>query len=152
MKEDEPPQTPIMDTGKLLELSNRKSIVFFDGVCGLCNTSVDWILKKDKGALHLFSPLQGSAASLVLSPFELRDLSTVVLLKKGRLYRRSEAISEILIELSGIWRWLGYFLKRVPSPLRNLGYDLVAKKRYAIFGKKEVCRIPTPEERSRFID
>lgn len=152
MKEDEPTKTAITDTGSLLELSNRKSIVFFDGVCGLCNTSVDWILKKDKSALHVFSPLQGSAASLALSPFELRDLSTIVLLKKGRLYKRSEAIAEILIELPGFWRWAGYFLKRIPLPLRDLGYDLIAKSRYTLFGKKEFCRIPTAEERSRFID
>jgi len=127
-------------------------IVFFDGVCGLCNSSVDFVLRHDRPGRLRFAPLQGEAAARLLPTADREDLGSLVLWDEGRMYRRSSAIVRILWRLGLFWRILGGLLWVVPAPLRNAGYRLVAALRYHMFGKKSVCRLPTPAERDRFLD
>jgi predicted DCC family thiol-disulfide oxidoreductase YuxK len=127
-------------------------IVFFDGICGFCNHSINWLIVRDVKHLLRFAPLQGSTAQNRL-PVELRqNLDTLVLLSEGRLYTRTAAVCRILNLLGGRWKLAGILLWLIPSPLRDLGYRLVAKIRYRLFGKRETCRLPTPDERSLFLD
>lgn len=129
---------------------DRESVIFFDGVCGLCNGFVDFVIQVDKNQVFKFSPLQSDFAKAHLPEHDISELKSVVLIKNGRTYRKSEAVFEVFKSLGGTWSALSWF-KILPQPLRNQGYDLVAKYRYKIFGKKETCRLPTPEERQRFI-
>lgn len=99
-----------------------------------------------------FAPLQGSTAE-ELVPVEIREhLNTFVFLQAGKLHLRTAALIRILWVLGGVWGILGSLLWLVPSPLRNLGYRFVARIRYRLYGKSESCRLPTPEERARFLD
>lgn len=125
-------------------------VIFFDGVCGLCNGFVDFILKIDKSQSFTFSPLQSEYAAQHLAPEHIRDLTSVVYLKDGQKFLKSRAVIEILNDIGGVWK-LAQLGKIIPDQLRNKAYDLVAANRYKIFGKKETCRLPTPEERARFL-
>lgn len=127
-------------------------IVFFDGVCGLCNASVDFLLRHDRRGQLLVSPLQGQTAQRLLPAEDRRDLGSLVLWDGDRTWRRSAAIVRILWRMGGAWSVAGSLLWMVPLPLRDAMYRLVAASRYRLFGKKETCRLPTPEERSRFLD
>ena len=127
------------------------SVVFFDGVCGLCNVSVDFILARDTRQRFQFAPLQGETARRVLPPADLEHLDTMILLTAAGNYRRSAAVVRILWGLPGIWPVIGALLWMIPWPLRDVGYRIVSANRLAWFGKKETCRLPTPEERERFL-
>lgn len=127
------------------------SVVFFDGVCGLCNTTVDFVLLRDRAHRFRFAPLQGETARQELPEDELQRLDTLVLRDSTGIYRRSSAVVRIAWGLPGIWPLLGWLLWLVPLPLRNLGYRIVSRYRLSWFGQKETCRLPTPEERARFL-
>jgi predicted DCC family thiol-disulfide oxidoreductase YuxK len=128
-----------------------RPVVFFDGVCGLCNRFVDFVLRRDPQGLFLFSPLQGETAARRLDAADIADLKTVVVVDGDRAYRKSAAVIHVLGRLGGFWRAAAALLWIVPRPIRNLGYSWIANSRYTIFGKKETCRLPTAEERSRFL-
>jgi predicted DCC family thiol-disulfide oxidoreductase YuxK len=125
-------------------------VIFFDGVCGLCNGFVDFIIKIDKEKKFYFSPLQSEYAQKNLPPEFTLDLKSVVYKEDDQYYSKSAAVMKVLAELGGIWKLaiLGHLL---PSSILNWAYDLVAENRYKLFGKKETCRLPTPDERSRFV-
>lgn len=125
-------------------------IVFFDGVCGLCDFSVSTLMRIDRDGKLLFATLQGETAGSL--PDEQRDLNSIVFREGEKLTRKSTAVGRILKELGGGWGVLGSLLLVIPRPVRDLGYDIVAKTRYRVWGRKETCRMPTPEERSRFLD
>jgi predicted DCC family thiol-disulfide oxidoreductase YuxK len=127
-------------------------VVFFDGVCGLCNSSVDFVLRHDRMGRLKFAPLQGATAVRLLPAEDRENLDSLVLWDDGRMFRRSSAVVRILWRLGPSWRALGGVLWLIPLPLRNAAYRLVAALRYRLFGKKETCRLPSPEERSRFLD
>jgi predicted DCC family thiol-disulfide oxidoreductase YuxK len=127
---------------------SQKPIVFFDGVCGLCNRFVDFLFRRDRAGHFRVSPLQGQTAARYLGDRE--GLPSVVLWEAGRVYEKSAAVLRILWSLGGGWRctaplWI------VPSPLRDLVYDWVARNRYRWFGKRDGCRVPTAAERERFL-
>lgn len=126
-------------------------ILFFDGVCGLCNKAVDFVLVRDHRGQIKFAPLQGDTAKSLLTPADLQDLNTMVFWVKGNTYRKSAAAVRVLWRLGTLWQIVGTLLWLIPLPLRNLGYTLVARNRYRFFGKKETCRMPTKEERLRFL-
>ncbi len=126
-----------------------KPIIFFDGVCGLCNKSVDFLIVRDKKQIFLFAPLQGETAKQKLPP--VADMESVVLLDEKGMHDKSTAALKILIRLGGIWK-LSVIFFAVPKFIRDPIYNVIAKNRYKIFGKKESCRLPTPEERVRFLD
>ena len=130
--------------------SNNSQVIFFDGVCGLCNGFVDFVISADKKNKFLFSPLQSEYASKEL-PLEMtRDLTSVVLLKNGKTFRKSEAVLEVLGDLGGVWK-ISAVGKILPVGMSNLVYDMVAENRYRLFGKKETCRLPSADERKKFI-
>lgn len=130
------------------EGKDDKPIVFFDGVCGLCNSFVDFVIKRDKHAIFKFAPLQGDSAKN--AGFSLAQYNSVVLYKEGRFYLKSTAALNILSELGGFYSLLKILLI-IPAFIRNAVYDFIAAKRYSWFGKRETCRIPGPEERLRFL-
>lgn len=145
-----------MSTTSTLQAERRETavehpILFFDGLCGLCNTSVDFVMKRDTRDVFRYAPLQGETAAAHLSEKDREDLDSVVLKMPDGLYRHTSAVVRILWKLPGIWPFLGTLLWLVPRPIRNIGYRLVAKNRYRLFGKKETCRLPTPEEIGRLL-
>lgn len=132
-------------------MKSADPIVFFDGDCGLCNRSVDWIIRHDRKAIFRFAPLQGDTALEQLGVDAGADLKTIVLLDENGQHRRSVAVVAILRRLGGFWRFCGALLWIVPRPIRDWGYNVIARNRYRWFGKHETCRMPTPEERTRFL-
>ncbi len=129
---------------------NEKPVIFFDGVCGLCNGFVDFVIKHDKKNIFLFSPLQSEFAAKSLPTKFTQDLETVVLLNQQEIKFKAPAVIEICRNLGSFWT-LAIIFKIVPNVILNIFYDLVSKYRYLIFGKKETCRIPSKEERDRFV-
>lgn len=129
----------------------QKPIIFFDGVCGLCNGFVDIVMKLDRTGQFLFSPLQGETAKKLLSKEHIEDLESVVLYDGGKLHTKSDAVLEVFNRLGGFLQFWS-LTRIIPKNLRDHFYDLAAEQRYKIFGKRETCRIPTPSERARFLD
>lgn len=126
-------------------------IVFFDGHCGLCNSSVDLILRKDKNHVFRFAPLQGTTAGELFSGINEEELMRSFWLQDEKgLHRRSTAMLRILKRLGG-FSSLGYVAIIVPRPIRDWVYNLIARNRYKIWGRSETCRIPTQEERAYFL-
>ena len=124
-------------------------IIYFDGHCNLCNRFVDFLISRDAKHILKFAPLQGSTAEQRL-PQEYRErLGTVVLERDGRFYVRSTAAILAVVELGGIYRLMNVFLL-VPRFIRDAVYRYVAKNRYLWFGRRDTCRLPTPEEQAQF--
>ena len=135
----------------LRETESLRRILFFDGVCGLCNEAVDFVLMRDRHGIFQFAPLQGETARTLLSPADVQDLNSMILWVGGRSFRKSSAVVRVLWQLGLGWRLMAILLWLIPLPLRNLAYSVVAANRYRMFGKKETCRLPTPDERTRFL-
>lgn len=125
-------------------------IIYFDGVCGLCNGFVDFILRIDRQRVFKFSPLQGNIASAQLPKYLTEDLSSVVVSIDGKVYTKAQAVTTILTEIGGFWGLVKIF-SFIPQSVQNKVYDFIARHRYRIFGKKSSCRIPTNEEKERFV-
>jgi predicted DCC family thiol-disulfide oxidoreductase YuxK len=128
-------------------------IVYFDGVCNLCNASIQFILNRDPKGKFKFCALQSARGKKTLEEngVSAESFDTFLLSENGTLYTRSTAALLTLRELSGGWPLL-YGLIIVPAVLRDFVYGLVAKNRYRWFGKKESCLVPAPEIRDRFLD
>jgi predicted DCC family thiol-disulfide oxidoreductase YuxK len=134
------------------KISTSRAVVLFDGVCNLCNASVNFIIKRDPRNRFAFAALQSEAGRALLARHDIsgRRPDSVVLLEEGRCFTRSSAALRIARQLSGPWPLL-YPLAVVPAPIRDRIYDWVARNRYRWFGKREQCRLPTPELASRFV-
>jgi predicted DCC family thiol-disulfide oxidoreductase YuxK len=126
-------------------------IVFFDGVCGLCNRSLDFLLLIDRRHVLRFAPLQGETARQVLRIDPQDELRTIVVCDRAGQARQSAAIVKILGHLGGFWKFVSWLLWLIPRPLRDIGYNLIARNRYRMFGKTEACRMPKPGERELFL-
>ena len=133
-------------------MEDHNNIVFFDGVCNLCNGAVDFLIRKDKKRVLKFSSLQSNAAKRLLDvpPEELLD--TIVFLSDRNQFYRAKAVAKILIKIGGFYSFIGYFINIFPSWFSDIFYKLIAKNRYRFFGKKDTCRIPTNEEAFLFIE
>jgi predicted DCC family thiol-disulfide oxidoreductase YuxK len=129
----------------------EKPIIFFDGVCGMCNAFVDLILRFDREQTFLFAPLQGFTARDLLPPLtgDGREWSMVYADEAG-IHDQSNASLEVYRRLGGIWRLLG-LLRYIPSFIRNPVYRVIARNRYRWFGKRDSCRLPTAAEQTRFL-
>ena len=132
--------------------NGTQAIVFFDGVCGLCNHTVNFLMARDRHGVLKFAPLQGETSREIVPGPVREQLNTFVFADHGKLSYRSSALARILLRLGGLWSVAGALLWMIPWPLRDAGYRIVSKFRYRLFGKNEACRLPTPEERSRFLD
>lgn len=130
--------------------SDEQTIVFFDGVCGLCNRSVDCLLQLDGHERLLFAPLQGETAAKHLTPEQIANLDTFYVLDQDELYQKSAGWFVLFRRLGMPYRLLGAF-RLIPSPLLDALYDFIAKHRYRWFGKYDQCRLPTAEEQKRFL-
>jgi predicted DCC family thiol-disulfide oxidoreductase YuxK len=108
-------------------------------------------MPRDRRPTFRFAPLQGETAREYLSAEEISALKTVVLVDETGSYRQSTAVLRVLRRLGGSWPAVAAVLSVIPTPLRDIGYRLVAQNRYRFFGKKEACRMPTAEERERFL-
>jgi predicted DCC family thiol-disulfide oxidoreductase YuxK len=129
-----------------------KVILLFDGTCKLCNGTVNFILSRDKQDRFRFAALQSSPGKSILAKFHLDagKMDSVVLIEEETAYVRSDAALRILKNLGGGWPLLYVFVV-VPVFLRDPIYNLIAKKRYAWFGKTESCRVPDKGNESKFI-
>jgi predicted DCC family thiol-disulfide oxidoreductase YuxK len=144
--------TPDVSSTDAVPQPEAERIVFFDGECGLCNHTVDFLLRKDVNGILMFAPLQGSTATEIV-PADVRiQLDTLVYYRSGQLYYRSAAVVRFLRDLGGFWGIAGTLLWLIPGPLRDIGYRSISALRYRLFGKHEACRIPTPAEQARFLD
>ena len=137
-------------------ISEPSRILFFDGECGLCAQSVRFFLGIDRHKRLSFAPLQGETAQGYL-PANLRDvqsLSTIVYLCSvsdvQSLLLRSEAVARALIDVGGLWGFLGRLLRLTPTPLRDWGYNLIAKNRLKLFPNGP-CALPTEQARERLL-
>jgi predicted DCC family thiol-disulfide oxidoreductase YuxK len=128
-----------------------KSLLLFDGVCNVCNATVLFVVDRDPHEHFQFASLQSELGARTLREYGLpMDLNTVVLIENGKAYVRSSAALRMARRLR--WPWpLFYALMLIPRALRDVLYDAFASRRYALFGKSEQCRIPTPELRRRML-
>lgn len=128
------------------------SLILFDGVCNFCNSSVNFIIRRDKKNIFRFASLQSETGQKCLSEYNFShtEFDTIILIEKGELYTRSTAALRIAKSISGIWK-LFYIFIIVPRPIRNYLYDLLSRNRYKWFGKRDACRIPSESEKKKFI-
>ena len=127
-------------------------IILFDGVCNFCNRTINIILKYDKDAYFQFAPSQSNAAMGIMQQFSLEQqaITSVILIDNEKVYTKTDAVIQIANRLSG-WPSLFRLLKFIPKSIRNFGYDLIAKNRYTLFGKRDQCMIPEASARNRFL-
>ena len=129
---------------------DTRSIVFFDGICNLCNGFVDFSMRRNSSALF-YASLQGETAKAILNPASISEMKSLYYFREGRLLEKSEAVLAILEIWGGTWRVLAKSCRLLPIGLRDFIYDFVAKNRYSIFGKRSSCRLPTASERVYFL-
>lgn len=130
-----------------------KPIIFFDGVCNLCNSSVQFIIKRDKQHKFLFASLQSAYAqeNLPENLYEKADFKSIILKTGDNIKTKSTAILTITKYMSGLWPLVSIFLI-LPKFVRDGVYDMVARNRYKWFGKEDACMIPSVELKSKFLD
>jgi predicted DCC family thiol-disulfide oxidoreductase YuxK len=134
-------------------------IIFYDGVCGLCNRLVQFVLKRDSRDRFRFAALQSPFADRILKRLgaDPRDLDTVYVVMNHnqpneRLAARSDAVVLILREMGGFWKVLSFPIRLLPRWLRDWKYDLVARYRYRVFGKYDTCLLPQEKDKRKFLD
>lgn len=137
------------------DLNTSHAIIIFDGVCSLCNWFVRFVIRHDKAGYFKFATLNSLVAEKLLAGF-VKDNSigkmpdSVMLVENRQVFVKSEAVVRIGSRLQG-FKWVVFFYRLLPVCARDWLYDLVAKRRYRWFGKKDACMIPTPEIMERFI-
>jgi predicted DCC family thiol-disulfide oxidoreductase YuxK len=138
-------------------------IVLYDGVCGLCNRLVQFILRRDREAVFRFASLQGAFAAHLLTRHgaSATDLDTFYVVvnyvvndndPQEKLISRSDALIYVLKQLGGVWRAAAIVFGMWPRFVRDAAYNLVARNRYRIFGRYDTCPLPTKEVATRFLD
>ena len=127
-------------------------IILFDGICNFCNRTINIILKYDQDAYFQFAASQSNAAMGIMQAFKLdqKASASVILIDNEKVYTKTDAVIQIARHLKG-WPRLFRFIKFIPKPIRDFGYDLIAKNRYILFGKKASCMIPDASIRHRFL-
>jgi predicted DCC family thiol-disulfide oxidoreductase YuxK len=134
-----------------------RALLLYDGVCALCNGSVKFLMKRDRLDRFRYAPLESDLGRGMLARFDIHRfpdgvvLVTDALTPAERIFHRSDAISESLQRLCGPWRMAGKLLAILPHPLRDWGYGIVARYRYRLFGRYDICPVPSPEQRSRLL-
>lgn len=131
--------------------SAQRSIVFYDGVCALCNSSVQFLLRIDKKSKLHFAPLQGETAKQLLPVAMCEDVDSMVFLKKGVLYTKSSAVLHLFKAVGGFWSVFFCFIV-LPKSFRDAIYKYIAKNRYKWFGKYDTCKILNAREKKVLLD
>lgn len=138
----------------MINIPENKKLILFDGVCNLCNSSVLYVIKRDKKNLFLFAPLQSHIGKKIIETYNIDTEKTDSILlytpEKGISYKSTAAL-KTASKLGFPTNLLSVFLI-VPAFIRNWVYDFIAKNRYKWYGKKDACMIPTPELKSKFLD
>lgn len=131
----------------------KKKIVLFDGVCNLCSSSVQFVLKNDKKDQFLFGSLQGNYGQRILKEYNLPPgiYNSFILLENNKIYTRSSGALRMLKHIGGGWALLYSFII-VPQFMRDAVYNFISRNRYKWFGKKKECWLPKPEWRKKFLD
>ena len=134
--------------------TNLSQILLFDGVCNLCETSVQFIIKQDKKDVFRFVAIQSEVGQKIIKHIgiDTSKIDSIILYEPGLSYSyKAEAALLIAKNLSGIYSLLGYF-NFIPNNIKNMVYDYIAKNRYEWYGKKDACMIPTPELKAKFLE
>ena len=127
------------------------NIILFDGVCNLCGNSVSLLIKYDKNNIFRFAAMQTKAGENIMQEYHiLNDRKSIILIKQGSVFYKSDAIIEIAKQITG-WPSILKYGFLFPKFLRDGIYDLIAKNRYFLFGKKETCSIPSEKDSKKFI-
>jgi len=131
---------------------NNKLIILFDGVCNLCNSSVNFIIKHDTKEQFLFASLQSDAAKEILLQFSTKKLTldSIILIDDSNIYEKSSAALQISKHLNSGYMLLYSFII-IPKSIRDWMYNIIAENRYKWFGKKKKCMVPTSKIRNRFL-
>jgi len=131
----------------------QKQIILFDGVCNFCNYSVNFIIEHDEKGIFRFASLQSDFAKSYLNKFgySTKNFDTFILIERDEHFIESTAALKIAKQLKGWVKLFSIFII-IPSCLRDPIYNIIAKNRYKIFGRKETCRIPAPEEKAKFLE
>lgn len=131
------------------------TLVLFDGHCNLCNASVDFLIRRDRAGVLRFASLQSATGRRIVAEAEAamgsRMPDSLVVVQDGRVLVNSDAALAALAALPR-WHWLARALLLLWQPFRDFVYQRVARSRYRLFGRRDTCRIPTAEERARFVD
>lgn len=139
----------------MLERSNSSAVadvIVFDGVCNFCNAWVSFVLKRDAKRNFSFATAQSDFGRKLLldAGYPADELETMLLVSGSRVLSKSDAAIGILSRLGGAWRLSSAF-KAIPLSLRDSLYDLVARNRYRIAGRREICVVPTGRDKDRFL-
>lgn len=130
----------------------QSPIIFFDGVCNFCNSSVNFIIRYDKKKLFKFASLQSDIAKKLITDIEINQEKpdSIILLQNNKTYQKSTAALKIAQKLRFPLSTLIIFIA-VPKFIRDFVYNIIAKNRYKWFGKKSECMIPSPDLKERFL-
>ena len=131
----------------------QNPVVLFDGVCNLCNGSVQFIINKDPSGIFKFAPLQSGIGKDLLLKFDLSDnnMDSIILIENSDYFIKSTAALRIVKRLGILWSLL-YILILIPKPIRDYFYDIVARNRYNWYGKRTQCMIPNEDIKNRFLE
>ncbi|WP_053969934.1 thiol-disulfide oxidoreductase DCC family protein [Mangrovimonas sp. ST2L15] len=138
----------------MIEIPEHKELILFDGVCNLCDSSIQFIIKHDKHNTFLFTPLQSELSQSIIEQFgiDTQKIDSIILFRKNEgVFYKSTAALKIASKLKFPINILASFII-LPKFIRDTVYDFIAKNRYTWFGKKESCMIPTPELKAKFIE
>lgn len=140
-------------------MTNNTTVLLYDGLCGFCDRTIQFIVKRDKIRTLRFAALQGEFAATLFKRFpDVRKIDSLVYVQTDangaaqNVLVRSDAVIVIAAYLGGLWRVGGLLLRVIPRPVRDWAYSAFAKRRFRIFGRLPACRIPSAQERSRFLD
>lgn len=142
----------LKENNSIQELRKTKSIILFDGLCNFCDHSVQFVIKRDPDDEFLYASLQSKSGKEFLKnqDSEIQNIDSILLVTNEKIYTKSSAALKIASKLSAHWYLSGIFFI-LPKPLRDSVYDFIAKRRYQWFGKYDSCKIPTSEQRSKFL-
>lgn len=128
-------------------------VVLFDGICNLCERSVQLVVRNDRAARFRFAPLQSDVAARLLKQHEdnHEELSSMVLIERGQLFRKSRAALRVARQMDGLWPLMYYGFAWIPLFIADPVYDFIGRRRYRWFGEKSECWVPTEDLRSRFL-
>ena len=134
-----------------MNTESKHKVILFDGVCNLCNSFVNFVIRNDKKEVFKFAPIQSNFGEIALKKHRInsKDTDSIILIDDDNYYIKSSAALYIAKNLSGAYPLLFCFML-VPKFMRNWVYDFIAKNRYKWYGKKESCMIPTPELIDKF--
>lgn len=136
-----------------MEMNENNKIILFDGVCNLCNSSVQYVIKRDKSNTYRFAALQSEIGKKLAEQrgIDTSQIDSIILIEPGvAYYTKSTAALKIAQSFGGVWQLTSVF-ERIPEKIRDWVYDYIAKNRYKWYGKKDACMIPTPELKSKFL-